>query len=248
MKKNGKIFFASDFHLGLKAGKEPDERERLAVRWLNTIAPEAREIFLLGDIFDFWWEYRLVVPRGFTRFLGTISSITDSVTPVHFFTGNHDMWVKDYFSTECGMIVHTSPYTCTIDGRKFHIAHGEGLGSKNIGYRILLWIFRNKTLQFLYSMLHPRIGISIGLNWSQHSRFAKGISMDFMGEDREDLLRYSREVMKKENMDYFVFGHRHMPMTFNNGDNGRIVILGDWFSLGSYAEWDGSELCLKSFS
>ncbi len=248
MKKNGKIFFASDFHLGLKAGNEPDERERLAVRWLNTIAPEAREIFLLGDIFDFWWEYRLVVPRGFTRFLGTISSITDSGTPVHFFTGNHDMWVKDYFSTECGMIVHTSPHTCTIDGRKFHIAHGEGLGSKNTGYKILLWIFRNKTLQFLYSMLHPRIGISIGRNWSRHSRFAKGITMDFMGEDREDLLRYSREVMKKENMDYFVFGHRHMPMTFNNGNNGRIVILGDWFRLGSYAEWDGSELCLKNFS
>jgi UDP-2,3-diacylglucosamine hydrolase len=248
LKGKGKIFFASDFHLGLKAGKEPAEREKLVVRWLNTIAPEAREIFLVGDIFDFWWEYRLVVPRGFTRFLGTISGITDSGIPVHFFTGNHDMWVKDYFSAECGMTVHTSPFTCTIDGRKFHIAHGEGLGSRNTGYHILLRIFRNKPLRVLYSMLHPRIGIGIGQEWSQHSRFAKGITQDFMGEDREDLLRYSRSIMEKEPADYFIFGHRHLPMTFSNGSKGRILFLGDWLSDGSYAEWDGSDLYLKSFS
>ncbi len=247
MKETGKIFFASDFHLGLKTGKDPAEREKLVVRWLTTVAPEAREIYLVGDIFDFWWEYKLVVPRGFTRFLGTISSITDSGIPVHFFTGNHDMWVRDYLSAECGMIVHTSPFNCSIDGKKFHIAHGEGLGSKNTGYYILLWIFRNKPLRVLYSMLHPRIGIGIGQNWSQHSRFAKGITQDFMGEDREDLLRYSRSVMKKDNIDYFIFGHRHLPMTFNNGNNGRIIFLGDWFSDGSYAEWDGSDLYLKSF-
>jgi len=247
LKERGKIFFASDFHLGLKAGKDPAEREKLVVRWLTSVVPEAREIYLVGDIFDFWWEYKLVVPRGFTRFLGTISSITDSGTPVHFFTGNHDMWVRDYLSAECGMIVHTSPYNCNFDGKKFHIAHGEGLGSKSTGYRILLWIFRNKPLRVLYSMLHPGIGIGIGQNWSQHSRFAKGITQDFMGEDREDLLRYSRSVMKNNNIDYFIFGHRHLPMTFNNGKNGRIIFLGDWFSEGSYAEWDGSDLYLKSF-
>jgi UDP-2,3-diacylglucosamine hydrolase len=247
LKETGKIFFASDFHLGLKAGKDPAEREKLVVRWLTTVAPEAREIYLVGDIFDFWWEYKLVVPRGFTRFLGTVSSITDSGIPVHFFTGNHDMWVRDYLSTECGMLVHTSPFTGIIDGKKFHIAHGEGLGSKSTGYRILLWIFRNKPLRVLYSMLHPRIGIGIGLNWSLHSRFAKGITQDFMGEEREDLLRYSRSVVEKDNIDYFIFGHRHLPMTFNNGSNGRIIFLGDWFSDGSYAEWDGSELYLKSF-
>lgn len=247
MKETGKIFFASDFHLGLKAGKDPAEREKLVVRWLTTVAPEAREIYLVGDIFDFWWEYKLVVPRGFTRFLGTVSSITDSGIPVHFFTGNHDMWVRDYLSTECGMLVHTSPFTGIIDGKKFHVAHGEGLGNKSTGYRILLWIFRNKPLRVLYSMLHPRIGIGIGLDWSLHSRFAKGITQDFMGEEREDLLRYSRSVVEKDNIDYFIFGHRHLPMTFNNGSNGRIIFLGDWFSDGSYAEWDGSELYLKSF-
>ena len=247
MKETGKIFFASDFHLGLKAGKDPAEREKLVVRWLTTVAPEAREIYLVGDIFDFWWEYRLVVPRGFTRFLGTVSSITDSGIPVHFFTGNHDMWVRDYLSSECGMMVHTEPYTGIIDGKKFHIAHGEGLGSNNTGYRILLWIFRNKPLRVLYSMLHPRIGIGIGLDWSMHSRFAKGITQDFMGEEKEDLLRYSRSVMTIDNVDYFIFGHRHLPMTFNNGSNGRVIFLGDWFSDGSYAEWDGSELYLKSF-
>lgn len=247
MKETGKIFFASDFHLGLKAGKDPAEREKMVVRWLTTVAPEAREIYLVGDIFDFWWEYKLVVPRGFTRFLGTVSSITDSGIPVHFFTGNHDMWVRDYLSAECGMLVHTEPYTGIIDGKKFHIAHGEGLGSESTGYRILLWIFRNKPLRFLYSMLHPRIGIGIGLDWSLHSRFAKGITQEFLGEDREDLIRYARSVMKKENIDYFIFGHRHLPMTFNNGSNGRIILLGDWFSDGSYAEWDGSDLYLKSF-
>lgn len=247
MKETGKIFFASDFHLGLKAGKDSAEREKLVVRWLTAVAPEAREIYLVGDIFDFWWEYKLVVPRGFTRFLGTVSSITDSGIPVHFFTGNHDMWVRDYLSTECGMKVHTSPFTCNIDGKRFHIAHGEGLGSKNTGYKILLWIFRNKPLRFLYSMLHPRIGIGIGQNWSLHSRFAKGITQDFMGEDREDLIRYSHTIMKKENIDYFIFGHRHLPMTFNIGNNSRIMFLGDWFSDGSYAEWDGSDLYLKSF-
>jgi len=243
----GKIFFASDFHLGLKAGGDPKDREKKVVKWLNSIASEAREIFLAGDIFDFWWEYKLVVPRGFTRFLGTVSSITDSGIPVHLFTGNHDMWVTDYLSNECGLIIHTSPCTRTIDGKIFHIAHGEGLGTRNTGYKILLRIFRNKSIRIMYSMLHPRIGIGIGHKWSLNSRLGKGITMDFLGEEKEDLIRYSRSLLKKDTIDYFVFGHRHLALSYKLDQGSRIVFLGDWIREGSFAEWDGKELNLKVF-
>ena len=140
MEDRNKIFFASDFHLGLPAGSNPIDREKRIVKWLNSIAPEAKEIYLLGDIFDFWWEYKLVVPKGFTRFLGTISTLTDSGIPVHFFTGNHDMWIGKYLVDECGIIIHTNPLFATFDGKQFYLAHGEGLGTKDIFYRILLCI------------------------------------------------------------------------------------------------------------
>ena len=247
MKESGKIFFASDFHLGLKAGSDPAEREKRVVRWLNNIAPEAREIYLLGDIFDFWWEYKLVVPRGFTRFLGTISAITDSGIPVHFFTGNHDMWVRDYLSGECGLIIHTSSYTQIFDGKRFHIAHGEGLGNKNTGYRILLSIFRNKPIRVLYSALHPYIGVSIGHKWSLHSRLGKGIKIDFLGEENEDLIRYSKSILENENIDYFIYGHRHIDLSIRLKQGAQIIFLGDWIRKGSFAEWDGQELYLRSY-
>jgi len=247
LKNPGKIFFASDFHLGLRAGTDPAEREKKVVRWLNTIVPEAREIYLVGDIFDFWWEYKLVVPRGFTRFLGTISTITDSGIPVHFFTGNHDMWVGNYLNDECGAIIHTSPFTVTFDGKKFHLAHGEGLGSNNTGYKILLSIFRNKPMRVLYSMMHPSIGMRVGHRWSFNSRLAKGISMDFLGEDQEDLIRYSKSVLEKENIDYFIFGHRHLALSYKLRKGSQIIFLGDWINNGSFAEWDGKDLNLKVF-
>ena len=225
----------------------PLEREKKIVKWLDRITPEAREIYLLGDIFDFWWEYRLVVPKGFTRFLGKIASITDSGIPVHFFTGNHDMWVGDYLSKECGVIIHTGPLTTSFNGRKFHLAHGEGLGTKHTGYKILLWIFHNKLLRALYSSLHPATGMWIGHKWSLSSRLGKGISLEFLGEDKEDLVRYASAVSSKEKIDYFVFGHRHMAMTFNVKEGGEIVFLGDWIRHSSYAEWDGSSMVLRLF-
>jgi UDP-2,3-diacylglucosamine hydrolase len=247
LKEAGKIFFASDFHLGLKAGTDPAEREKKVVSWLKSVVPEAREIFLIGDIFDFWWEYKLVVPRGFTRFLGTVSEITDSGIPVHIFTGNHDMWVKNYLPDECGVIIHTSPYTRTFDGKKFYIAHGEGLGSNNTGYKILLSIFRNKPLRVLYSMLHPSIGVGIGHAWSLHSRLGKGISMDFRGEEKEDLIRYSKSILEKENIDYFIFGHRHLALSYKLNQDTTIIFLSDWIKKGNFAEWDGKELNLREF-
>ncbi len=247
MQQTGKIFFASDFHLGLPAGSPPVEREKKVVAWLNSISSEAREIYLLGDIFDFWWEYSRVVPRGFTRFLGTVSSITDSGIPVHFFTGNHDMWVRDYLTVECGIIVHTEPMTTVFDGKNFHLAHGEGLGTKDRLYMLLLSIFRNKPLRRLYSALHPSIGMGIGLNWSLSSRLAKGINKDFFGEEKEDLIRYSKLILKNESIDYFIFGHRHLGMTYKL-QGSEIIFLGDWIKSGSYAEWDGNRLTLRSIN
>jgi UDP-2,3-diacylglucosamine hydrolase len=245
LKENQKIFFASDFHLGLRTGSPPLEREKKVVGWLNSIAPEAKEIFLLGDIFDFWWEYKLVVPRGFTRFLGTVAAITDTGIPVHFFTGNHDMWVGDYLSSECGITVHTTPFTTIFNGKKFYLAHGEGLGTRNTGYKILLSIFRNKPLQVLYSALHPWIGVGFGHRWSLNSRLVKGLMNEFLGEEQEDLIRYSKHVLENDNIDYFIFGHRHLAMTFKMPEEAEIVFLGDWIKKGSYAEWDGNVLTLK---
>ena len=248
MADTGKIYFASDFHLGLPAGAPPVEREKKVVAWLNSVTKDAKEIYLLGDIFDFWWEYKLVVPRGFTRFLGTIASITDSGIPVHFFTGNHDMWVGDYLSVECGVTIHTNPYTTLFDGKKFHLAHGEGLGTKDKGYEILLAIFRNKPLRAMYSALHPLIGIGIGQRWSLSSRLGKGITREFLGEEREDLIRYAKSVLTKSKTDYFIFGHRHLAMTYKLNEETEIVFLGDWIKNGSYAVWDGNKLIFKLLS
>lgn len=201
----------------------------------------------MGDIFDFWWEYKLVVPRGFTRFLGTVSSITDSGIPVHFFTGNHDMWVGDYLSSECGITVHTGPLTAIFNGKKFYLAHGEGLGTRDLFYKILLSIFHNKPLQVLYSSLHPAIGVGIGHKWSLNSRLVKGISKGFLGEEKEDLVRHARSVLKTDNIDYFIFGHRHLEMTYPLKEGAEIVFLGDWIKTGSYAEWDGNTLSLRIY-
>ena len=248
MADTGKIYFASDFHLGLPTETPPVEREKRVVKWLNSVIPDAREIYLLGDIFDFWWEYKLVVPRGFTRFLGTIASITDSGIPIHFFTGNHDMWVGDYLSSECGVTIHTTPFTTLLNGKKFHLAHGEGLGTRDKGYEILLAIFRNKPLRAMYSALHPSIGIGIGQKWSLNSRLGKGISKEFLGEEKEDLIRYAKSVLTNENIDYFIFGHRHLAMNYKLKDEAEIIFLGDWIKNGSYAVWDGNVLVFKILS
>lgn len=246
MKEKNKILFASDFHLGLPAGSNPVYREKRIVNWLNTIAPEAKEIYLLGDIFDFWWEYKLVVPKGFTRFLGTIASITDSGIPVHFFTGNHDMWIGKYLVDECGVIIHSSPVFVTINEKKFYLAHGEGLGTKSVGYKILLSIFRNRPLQVLYSALHPSIGVGIGHRWSLNSRLGKGISLPFLGEEKEDLIRHSKKILENNKVDYFIYGHRHLAMTFKLQQGAEIFFLGDWIQKGYFAEWDGVKLTLRT--
>lgn len=240
-------YFASDFHLGLKAGTDPLERERLVVRWLSTVEKDAEAIYLVGDIFDFWWEYRRVVPKGFTRFLGKISEMTDSGIKVHFFTGNHDMWVGNYLNEECGMTIHTGEQLIEMDGKKFYIAHGEGLGTDDRGYRILLWIFRNRLLRRLYSSLHPGIGMGIGHRWSSHSRLAKSYSEKFAGAENEALFKHAHKILEKESIDFFIFGHRHIAVDEKIGENSRILIMGNWFSAPVYVDWDGTDLRMIGF-
>lgn len=241
------IYFASDFHLGLKAGTDPLVREKHVVKWLGSIEDKAQSIYLVGDVFDFWWEYNKVVPKGFTRFLGKISELTDSGIDVHFFTGNHDMWVGSYLRDECGMIIHTREMILELDGKKLYIAHGEGLGLNDKGYSILLWIFRNRLLRSLYSALHPSIGIGFGHRWSSHSRLAKNYYSEFKGVENEPLFIHAAQVLEKEEIDYFIFGHRHIPLDNPIGEKSRILILGNWFNAPVYAEWNGSGLRMNSF-
>jgi len=242
-----KTYFASDFHLGLAAGTDPREREQRVISWLEHASQDAQSIYLLGDIFDFWWEYKTVVPRGFTRFLGTLSSLTDRGIELHVFTGNHDMWMKDYLEDECGVIIHHEPFRTVIGSELFYLAHGEGLGSLHKGTRLLFALFRNRTVQAVFSAIHPRWGMAFGHSWSKSSRLAKHVSLPFLGENKEDLIRHTREVAAGGcKAGYYIYGHRHLPLTFDE-EGRRIIILGDWFSCRkSYAVYDGKELTLIS--
>ena len=249
MKDEKKIYFASDFHLGLEALMDPLARERHVVKWLSSIADTASAIYLVGDIFDFWWEYRSVVPRGFTRFLGKVSELTDSGLEIHFFTGNHDMWIGDYLSKECGMILHTGPLYTDLLGKKFYVAHGEGLGTRDRSYKLLLWLFRNRTLRKMYSFLHPRIGLAIAHRWTSHSRLTKEYSKEFRGEDNEPLVRHARSILETQKVDYFIFGHRHIATEYDLGSSyAKIFFLGNWFNAPCYVSWDGQQATMHTFS
>jgi len=242
----GKTYFASDFHLGLSAGTDPREREKRVTAWLKEISADATAVYLLGDIFDFWWEYRKVVPKGFTRFLGTLSEMTDNGIKIFIFTGNHDMWMKDYLKKECGVEIITRPLLIALDGKRFYLAHGEGLGTNNLGFKLLLALFHWRFAQRAYSAIHPRFGIGFGHAWSHSSRLAKGISIPFMGEEKEDLVKYTRQIIGEGcDADFFIYGHRHLPLTLDVMGR-KMVILGDWFKSNSYASWDGDKLDFKS--
>lgn len=241
-----KVYFASDFHLGLSAGTNPREREARVVDWLRKASADASDIYLLGDVFDFWWEYKNVIPKGFSRFLGILSSLTDNGIKVHLFTGNHDLWMKDYLAEECGVTIYHEPVIAGINNETFYLAHGEGLGTKSRGFRFLLWFFHNPAAQWLFSFLHPRIGMAIGHSWSNSSRLAKHVSLPFLGEEKEDLIRHTRNMIKSGcEAKYFVYGHRHLPLEFTEKDR-KMIILGDWFTYTSYAVYDGEELRLFS--
>ena len=248
LQQNKKIYFASDLHLGLYPRDKSKEREKIFVRWLNEIQPQCQVLFLLGDVFDFWYEYRKVIPRGFTRFLGKLCEFTDQGIEVHLFTGNHDVWMFDYLPSEIGVIVHQKNIISEINNKIFFIGHGDGLDKNDWGYRFMKACFTSKTLQFLFSRLHPNLALAIGHAWSKKSRYSKGIAEDFMGEAKEQQIIFAKEFIKNNTIDYFVFGHRHIPLDLKINEKTRLFNLGEWIFSNSYAVFDGINMELKYYT
>jgi UDP-2,3-diacylglucosamine hydrolase len=242
-----KIYFASDVHLGAASLKHNRERELTFVSWLHKVKEDAAVIFLLGDIFDFWFEYRTVAPRGFVRVLGALAEICDSGIPIHFFTGNHDIWVFDYLPRETGMIIHHEPFETELFGKKFFLAHGDDLGKTDRKYQILTRFFHNKLAQWAFSKIHPDLSFRLASYWSKNSRLSRGIyGPGFLGEDREHQLIFARKKLKEKYFDYFVVGHRHIPLNYPLTQESSFIILGDWFKECTYGVYDGETFRLES--
>jgi UDP-2,3-diacylglucosamine hydrolase len=242
-----KIYFLSDFHLGAPDHFISLDREKRIVQFLDEIRTTAAEIFIVGDLFDFWYEYRKVVPKGFTRILGKLAELTDSGIPIHFFVGNHDMWMKGYFEEELNIPVYHEPKVFERNNKKFYIGHGDGLGPGDHGYKFIKKIFRNKFCQWLFGILPPAIGVGLADYFSRRSRAVTGlIDEQFLGEEKEWLIVYSREILQKQHFDFFIFGHRHLPIDFSLNNDSRYINLGDWIRYYTYAEFDGEKLRLTS--
>jgi len=242
------IYFLSDFHLGAPNHAASLEREKKIVRFLDSIKDSASEIFIVGDMFDFWYEYRHVVPKGYVRLLGKLAELTDSGIPIHFFVGNHDMWMKTYLQKELNIPVYFQPKEFVFDQKNFLIGHGDGLGPGDHGYKFMKKIFRNPVCQWLFGMLPPVIGIGLANYFSRKSREAVGDSESkFLGEENEWLITYCKEVLAKKPYDFFVFGHRHLPIDFSLSANSRYINLGDWITHFTYAVFDGESIGLQTF-
>jgi UDP-2,3-diacylglucosamine hydrolase len=247
LSQNNKIYFISDVHLGLYPPEHSLEREKILVQWLDSIKQDATEIYLLGDIFDFWHEYRKVAPRGFTRFLGKLAEMSDKGIIIHFFTGNHDLWVYDYLPAEIGMIIYREHVIREIDGFRFFIGHGDGIGKGDCGYKLLKGVFTNRVLQWFFARIHPNLAFAFGHHWSRSSRFAKGIIAEpYRGDEREWQVVFAREILKTDPVDFFVFGHRHIPFDVRVGEKARVINLGDWITHFTYAVWHNKTLEIKS--
>lgn len=248
LEKNKKIFFVSDCHLGIPDKGNSLFREKKLVRWLDDIKNDAFEIYLLGDIFDFWFEYKTVVPKGYVRLLGKLAELSDNGIKIKYFTGNHDMWMKDYLKDEINIEIIRHPVEQEINGKKFYIAHGDGLGPADNGYKFLKKIFSNKICRKLYSFIHPGAGIPIALFFSNKSRYSRGDSdYEFNGEENERLIIYAKQLTEKEHFDFFVFGHRHLPIDLEIKPNVRYINIGDWLHHFSYLVFDGEKVELKFF-
>ena len=242
-----KIYFLSDFHLGAPDHASSLEREKTIVRFLDEIKNDASEIFLVGDMFDFWYEYRKVVPKGYVRLLGKLAELSDAGIQLHFFVGNHDMWMKEYFQKELNMSVYFEPMDFERSGKKFLIGHGDGLGPGDHGYKRLKKIFRNPVCQWLFGILPPVIGVGIADYMSKRSR-RQTIEEKFLGEEKEWLIIYSRETLQKKFYNYFVFGHRHLAIDYRLSETSRYINLGDWIRYFTYAVFDGETMELRSYA
>lgn len=241
-----KIFFLSDFHLGVPDAASSLQREKLIISFLESVRSEAHSIFFVGDMFDFWYEYKKVVPKGHVRILGKLAELSDAGIALYFFVGNHDMWMRGYFEKELNIPVYFEPKTFEWNGKRFFIGHGDGLGPGDSGYKLMKKVFRNRMSQLLFGMLHPSWGIGLANFFSRKSRQKTGSSDDvFLGEENEWLVIFSKQVLAKEHYDYFIFGHRHLPLDVSLSRKSRYINLGDWIKHFTFAEFDGNQTQLK---
>lgn len=246
---NKNIYFLSDFHLGAPDYESSLVREKRIVKFLDEIKDDAAEIFIVGDLFDFWFEYKNVIPKGFVRILGKLAELTDSGIKIHFFVGNHDMWMNGYFEKELNIKVYHHPEQFELLGKIFYIGHGDGLGPGDHRYKFIKKVFRNRFSQSLFGFLHPGFGIGLANYFSRKSRLSTGKSDElFLGEDKEWLIHFCKEMLKEKHYDYFIFGHRHLPIDFKLTDATRYINLGDWIKYNSYAVFDGETLQLKFYT
>ena len=245
MANRTKLYFASDFHLGTGTYEKYREREARVVRWLDSIKNDAAELFLMGDVFDFWFEYKTVVPKGYIRFLGKLAELADAGVKLYFFKGNHDMWMFDYFEKELGATIISNELEIERAGKKFLLHHGDGLGPGDTFYKLLKNIFRSKLCQWLFARLHPNFGVGLANYWSTNSRIANEKQDDHKPGEQEWLVIYCRDVLKNHFYDYLVFGHRHLPLDIQLNAESRYINLGEWVTHFSYAVFDGDkmELC-----
>ncbi|MFZ5553364.1 MAG: UDP-2,3-diacylglucosamine diphosphatase [Bacteroidota bacterium] len=236
-----KIYFASDLHLGVPGYEESRKREEKFVKWLGEIKKDAAEVYLVGDLFDFWFEYKTVIPKGFVRLQGKMAELSDSGIIVHVFTGNHDMWMYDYLPKELGVKLYHAPVEREINGKKFFIGHGDGLGPGDKGYKFIKKVFRNKFCQWCFARLHPNFGIGLANYFSRRSRNKTKHESHYLGDEKEFLVQFCKEKLKEKKYDYFIFGHRHLPIDMKI-ENSRYINLGDWIQYFTWAEFDGHEL------
>ncbi|MBO5134182.1 MAG: UDP-2,3-diacylglucosamine diphosphatase [Bacteroidaceae bacterium] len=244
------VYFLSDAHLGSRAIPHRRMQERRLVNFLDSIKHKAAAVYLLGDIFDFWHEYKTVVPKGYTRLLGKISELTDNGVEVHFFIGNHDLWMGNYLEKECGVTLHRSSTVMEIYGKVFYLAHGDGLDPEDKKFKVLRAVFHNRFCQRLFAALHPRWGVAFGLEWARRSRLKRedGKEPEYMGEEKESLVIFAKSYLKTHpEINYFIFGHRHIELDLLIARETRLIILGDWISQFSYVVYDGENLILDNY-
>ena len=243
-----KIYFASDNHLGAPNRKSSLAREKKFVEWLDFIKRDAAVIFLLGDLFDFWFEYKSVIPKGFTRTLGKLAEISDSGIPIHYFVGNHDLWMNGYFEEELSIPVYHSPKEFTFNDKTFFIGHGDGLGPRDLGYKRMKKLFTNPLAKWFFRWLHPDWGVPLAQHLSVKNKLLSGdTDIQFLGEENEWLVQYCRRKLSQKHRDFFVFGHRHLPLEIKLEENAKYVNLGDWVSYFTYGVFDRKELSLKKY-
>jgi UDP-2,3-diacylglucosamine hydrolase len=241
------IYFASDFHLGVPDHSASRKREDRIVRWLDSIKPTAAEIYLMGDVFDFWFEYATVVPKGYIRLLGKLAELSDAGIRIVMFKGNHDMWMFDYFKKELGIEIVPDELIIERNGKTFFLHHGDGLGPGDQGYKFLKSFFRSRFCQWLFARIHPNLGIGIAKKWSSKSRLLNDRKEEFKNEEQEWLVTYSRQMLRNRKFDFLIFGHRHLPLDIRVSDQSRYINLGEWINYNSYAVFDGKSLELKYF-